>query len=71
MEKIQTREDFRKWARVRMAEQDISQRALAKKLNCPQPRLSEALHGKPSGRKYVEPLIRALGGDPADFREVI
>lgn len=68
---IQTLEEFRKWARVRMVLMDTNNMKLAKQMDIAYPRISEALHGKPSGKKHVVPLIHALGGDINNFKGIL
>ena len=68
---IKTIDDFRRWARSQMALQDVTYRELAKRMGISYTRISEALHGKPTGKKHIIPLIMELGGNPNDFKKVI
>ena len=68
---INTIDDFRRWAKAQMAYRELTHRELARSMQIAYPRISEALHGKPSGQKYIRPLILALGGDLADFEKVL
>lgn len=70
-EKIITDTDFYLWAKIRMLERGVSQRALARKFGVPETRISEAMHGKKSGRRYIVPIIRYLGGVPEDFKQFL
>lgn len=68
---IRTMDDFRKWVLVQTILQDTSQRKLAQKMGIAHPRISEAINGKPAGRKYIIPLIHALGGDVSQFQNIL
>ena len=63
--------EFRHWVKVQLVYRDSSQRRLAKELGIPHARISEALHGKPSGDKYLIPIIQFLGGDTKDFSSIL
>lgn len=63
--------EFRKWVKIRLVEEEISQRELAKQMGIPHARISEATHGKPSGKKYIAPIIKELGGDLKDFEQLL
>lgn len=69
--RIETLADFRRWVRVQMAYRDTNSAKLAKQMGIPYPRISEALHGKRHGKKFVVPLIEILGGDVDDFKAII
>lgn len=69
--KIKTQADFKRWVKIELVNQDKTQKALAEQLNVPKTRISEAIVGKPGGKKYVEPLVLALGGNLEDFKNVI
>lgn len=68
---IKTREDFQRWVKVQLAMQGINFRMLAEQMGVPPSRISEALHGKPSGKKYIAPLIKTLGGNVDKFRAIL
>lgn len=63
--------EFKRWVRIRLAEEEISQNELARQLGVPHARISEATHGKRSGNKYITPIIKKLGGDLKDFEEFL
>ena len=46
---------------------DKTQRALADEMDIAYPRVSEALHGKRTGYRYIRPIIEKLGGNLDDF----
>ncbi len=52
-------------------EKEISQSELARRMEIPKARISEATHGKQPGNKYVLPIIKELGGDVEDFKEFL
>lgn len=64
-------QEFRRWVKIRLVEEEISQNELAKQMGIPHARISEATHGKPTGRKYVIPIIEKLGGKAEDFEEFL
>lgn len=68
---IRDRVDFRCWVKTELLKQNTSQRALANKMRVPETRISEALHGKPTGMKYIAPLIEELGGNVDDFKAIM
>lgn len=71
-EKITNTAEFRRWVRVQVAGQDIlSMAELARQMQIPATRISEALHGRMSGKKYIIPIIEKLGGDVKDFEEFL
>ena len=67
--KIKNYAEFRKWVKIRLVEEEISQRELARKMGIPHARISEATHGKQQGNKYIIPVIENLDGDLKDFQE--
>lgn len=69
--KIKTLKDFQKWVKIELLMQDKTQRALAEEMSIAYPRISEALHGKRTGRRYVRQIITALGGNLEDFEEFL
>lgn len=69
--KIRDFPGFRLWVQIRLLEEGMTQKQLAKRMGVVRPRITEATFGKQSGRKYVEPIIRELGGDTEDFRELL
>ena len=71
MNEIKSREEFRRWAKIRMIDLDTNQAKLAEQLGTVAPRISDAMRGHPNGRKSLVPMIRALGGNPELFRAVI
>lgn len=54
-----------------VAGQEMSQAELARQMQIPATRISEALHGRMSGRKYIIPIIEKLGGNVEDFEELL
>jgi len=70
-EEICTVEEFRHWVKVQLVYRDISLSELARQMGIPQPRISEAIHGKQSGNKHVIPIIEKLGGKREDFEEFL
>ena len=69
--KIRDVAEFRRWVKIRLVEKDISQRELARQMDIPHARISEAIHGKQSGNKYIIPIIEELDGDLNDFKEFL
>lgn len=67
--KIKNCAEFRMWVKIRLVEEEISQRELAKKMGIPHARISEATHGKQPGNKYIVPIIENLDGDLKNFQE--
>lgn len=63
--------EYRIWVKKRLVEEEISLRQLAKQMNIPHARISEALHGKPSGNKYIVPIIEELKGNIDEFEVFI
>lgn len=70
-EKITNTAEFRRWVRTQVVSREISMAELARQMNIPQSRISEAIHGKSSGNKYILPIIETLGGSPEDFEEFL
>ncbi|MDO4555263.1 MAG: XRE family transcriptional regulator [Lachnospiraceae bacterium] len=68
---VKTLKEFQKWAKIQLLMQDKTQRALAEELSIAYPRISEALHGKRTGRRYIRQIIEKLGGNLEDFREFL
>lgn len=62
---------FRRWVKIRLAEEEMTQKQLAEEMGIYRQRVNEATLGKPSGKKYVEPIIRELGGNKEDFKELL
>lgn len=72
MEKeIYTLEEFRQWVKIQLIKKGISQNELARRMNIPQARISEATHGKQSGSKYIHLIIQELDGNINDFHEFL
>lgn len=69
--KIRDLAEFRRWVKIRLVEKEISQRELARQMDIPHARISEATHGKQPGHKYVIPIIERLDGDLKDFQEFL
>lgn len=65
--KVRNFAEFSLWAKIKMLERGVSQRELAEGMGTYQARISEAITGKPSGKKYIIPLINELGGNIDDF----
>ncbi len=69
--KVRNLAEFELWVKIRLVEERLSQRELAKQMGTHHARISEALHGKQSGNKYIVPIIEELGGDLNDFKEFL
>lgn len=69
--KITTLAEFRTWVKVQLVYRDISQNELARQMKIPNARISEATHGKQSGKKYIIPIIENLEGDLMHFQEFL
>lgn len=69
--KVRNFAEFSLWAKIKMLERGVSQRELAEGMGTYQARISEAITGKPSGKKYIIPLINELGGNIDDFDELL
>ena len=68
---IATTKEFGKWVKIRLIEQDKTQRNLAEEIGISYPRISEAVHGKSAGRRHVKAIIKGLGGNIEDFNEFL
>lgn len=68
---IRTLEEFRKWVRVQLALKEMTQKSFAREIRVPDTRISEAIHGKPSGDRYVLSIINGLDGNVEDFKEFL
>ncbi|MDD3185108.1 MAG: XRE family transcriptional regulator [Anaerostipes sp.] len=68
---VRTYKEFEKWVKVQMIQQELTQRSLANKMNIAYPRISEAIHGKRTGKMHILPLIKTLGGRIDDFRDFL
>lgn len=64
---VRTLKEFQKWAKIQLLMQDKTQRALAEEMSIAYPRISEALHGKKTGIRYIRQIIEKLGGNLEDF----
>lgn len=69
--KLPAAKKFKRWVRTQVVSREISMAELARQMNIPQSRISEAIHGKSSGNKYILPIIKKLGGSPEDFKEFL
>lgn len=63
--------EFRKWVKKQLVEKEISQDELARQMGTHGERISEALHGKRPGNKWIVPIIENLGGDLNDFEDFL
>lgn len=70
-EEITNTAEFRRWVRMQLASREMSMAALSRQMNIPQSRISEAIHGKSAGNKYILPIIKELGGNPEDFKDFL
>ena len=70
-EKITNTAEFRRWVRMQVVSQEMTMAELARRMEIPQARISEAIHGRSSGNKYIIPIIKKLGGDEEDFKEFL
>lgn len=68
---IRNLDEFRRWVKMQLAGREISQSELARQMEIPKARISEATHGKQPGRKYVVPIIVELGGNIENFKEFL
>lgn len=68
---IRNYDEFRRWVKIRLVEVELSQRKLAQQMGIPHARISEAIHGKQTGKKYIIPIIENLGGEIEDFHEFL
>lgn len=69
--KINNFAEFRRWVKIRLVEKEISQRELARLMDIPHARISEATHGKQPGNKFIIPIIESLDGNLNDFQEFL
>lgn len=69
--KVRNLIEFRRWVKIRLVEEEISQNELARRMGIPHARISEATHGKKAGKKYIIPIIKQLGGNLEDFEEFL
>ena len=69
--KVRNFAEFALWTKTRMLERGISQRELAAGMGTHQARISEAITGKPSGKRFIIPLIQELGGNMDDFKDFL
>lgn len=44
---------------------------LARQMEIPQARISDAIHGRSTGNKFIIPIIRKLDGDEENFKEFL
>ena len=70
-EKITNTAEFRRWVRLQVVSQEISMAELARQMEIPQARISDAIHGRSTGNKYIIPIIRKLDGDEENFKELL
>ena len=70
-EKITNTAEFRRWVRLQVVSQEISMAELARQMEIPQARISDAIHGRSTGNKYIIPIIRKLDGDEENFKECL
>ena len=70
-EKITNTAEFRRWVRLQVVSQEISMAELARQMEIRQARISDAIHGRSTGNKYIIPIIRKLDGDEENFKEFL
>ena len=70
-EKITNTAEFRRWVRLQVVSQEISMAELARQMEIPQARISDAIHGRSTGNKHIIPIIEKLGGNVEDFEELL
>ena len=70
-EKITNTAEFRRWVRLQVVSQEISMAELARQMEIPQARISDAIHGRSTGNKYIIQIIRKLDGDEENFKEFL
>ena len=58
-EKITNTAEFRRWVRLQVVSQEISMAELARQMEIPQARISDAIHGRSTGNKYIIQLLRS------------
>lgn len=69
--KVRNIKEYRKWVKSRLGYLEMTQVELSRRTGIPQTRISESIHGKPSGKKYTRDIIKALGGREEDFEEFL
>ena len=70
-EKITNTAEFRRWVRMQVVSKEISMAELARQMEIPQARISDAIHGRSTGNKFIIPIIRKLDGDDENFKEFL
>lgn len=70
-EKITNTNEFRRWVRMQVVSKEISMAELARQMEIPQARISDAIHGRSTGNKFIIPIIRKLDGDEDNFKEFL
>ncbi len=70
-EKITNTTEFRRWVKMQVASQEITMAELARQMDIPQTRISDAIHGRSTGNKYIIPIIQKLAGNEDDFTEFL
>ena len=70
-EKITNTAEFRRWVRMQVVSKEISMAELARQMEIPQARISDAIHGGSTGNKFIIPIIRKLDGDEENFKEFL
>lgn len=68
---VKTLLEFRQWVKIQLVYKEISQNELARQMNIPHARISEATHGKQQGKKFIVPIIEELGGNIKDFKNFL
>lgn len=63
--------DFKKWVKTQLILRDMTQKQLAGELGIAYPRITEAIEGKPTGKKHIIPIIIALDGDLNSFQKLL
>jgi len=67
MEKVtisdKKKREFKLWCNALLDRADMSKKELAKLIDAPLPRVSEAINGKGECKKYIPMIIRALGSE--------
>lgn len=69
--KVRSISDYRRWVKMQMAAQDLSQADLAERVGVTQPRISDSIYGKPKGLSCMKSIIKELGGSDEDFTEFL
>lgn len=70
-EKITNTAEFRRWVRMQVVSKEISMAELARQMDIPQARISDAIHGRSTGNKFIIPIIRKLDGDEENFKDFL